>query len=183
MPSWKSMVRSLFIYLSSYLNFDVTFIYHRAGGIGTGHAFVRPTFTRRWHLPRGRRHRPGLVFGWVHSMPNIMINILTFCSHDFLSDEDIEQLDVVRDLFLGPPEEMTSTEPTPDPDNPGRLIGGTAFERCSQNPVKGSGRCYSLTMTHQRQRALVGPTAANKRYEIEDDESKSLNLEIRGKIT
>ena len=116
-------------------------------------------------------------------MPNIVINILTFCSHDFLSDEDIEQLDVVRDLFLGPPEEMTLTEPTPDPDNPGRLIRGTAFERCGQNPVKGSGRCYSLTMTHQRQRALVGPTVANKRYEIEDDESESLNLEIRGKIT
>jgi len=96
-PSWKSMVHSLFIYLSSYLHFDVTFIYHRAGGIGTGHAFVRPTFTWRWHLPRGRRHRPGLVFGWVCSMPNIVINILTFCSNDFLSDEDIEQLDVVRD--------------------------------------------------------------------------------------
>ena len=116
-------------------------------------------------------------------MPNIVINILTFCSHDFLSDEDIEQLDVVRDLFLGPPEEMMSTEPTPDPDNPGHLIGGTAFEHCSQNPVKGSRRCYSLTMTHQCQRALVGPTAANKQYEIEDDESESLNLEIRGKIT
>lgn len=177
------MVRSLFIYLSSYFNFDVMFIYNRAGGIGTRHAFVRPTFTRGWHLPRGRRHRPGLVFGWVRSSPNIVTIILMICSHNLLSPEDIEHLDVVRDVFLGPPEEMTSTEPTPDPDNPGRLIGGTAFERCGQNPVKGSGRCYSLTMTHQRQRALVGPTAANKRYEIEDDESESLNLEIRGNIT
>jgi hypothetical protein len=79
---------------------------------------------------------------------------------------------------------MTSTEPRPDPNNPDRLVGGTAFERCGQNPVKGSGRCYSLTMTHQRQRALVGPTAANKRYEgFKDDDSESLNLEIRGKIT
>ena len=108
----------------------------------------------------------------------------TICRNKFLSDDDLEQLDVVRDLFLGPPEEMTSTEPMPDPNNPGRLIGGTAFERCGQNPVKGSGRCYSLTMTHQRQRALVGPTAGIKRYErIEDDDSESLNLEIRGKIT
>ena len=98
----------------------------------------------------------------VHSMPNIVINILTFCSHDFLSNEDIEQLEVVRDLFLGPPEEMTSTEAMLDPDNPGRLIRGTAFERCGQNPVKGYGCCYFLTMTHQHQRALVGPTAANK---------------------
>ena len=39
-------------------------------------------------------------------------------------------------------------------------------------------------MTHQRQRALVGPTAAIKRYEgFKDDKSESLNLEIRGKIT
>ena len=108
----------------------------------------------------------------------------TICRNEFLSDDDLKQLDVVRDLFLGPPEEMTSTEPKPDPNNPGKLIGGTTFERCGQNPVKGSGRCYSLTMTHQRQRALVGPTAAIKRYEhIEDDDSESLNLEIRGKIT
>jgi hypothetical protein len=71
-------------------------------------------------------------------------------------------------------------EPRIDPNKPDCLIGGTAFERCGQNPVNGSGRCYSLTMTHQRQRALVGPTAAIKRY---DDNSETLNLEIRGKIT
>jgi hypothetical protein len=79
---------------------------------------------------------------------------------------------------------MSSTEPRLDPNQPDRLIGGTAFERCGQNPVKGSGRCYSLTMTHQRQRALVGPTAAIKRYDnIKDGSLESLNLEIRGKIT
>jgi len=79
---------------------------------------------------------------------------------------------------------MTSTEPVADPNKPGSLIGGTAFERCGQHPVKGSGRCYSLTMTHQRQRALAGPTAAIKQYEfLEDDEAGSLNLEIRGKVT
>ena len=79
---------------------------------------------------------------------------------------------------------MSSTEPRLDPNQPDRLIGGTAFECCGQNPVKGSGRCYSLTMTHQRQRALVGPTAAIKRYDNMKDRSlESLNLEIRGKIT
>jgi hypothetical protein len=94
------------------------------------------------------------------------------------------QLDLVRDLFLGPAEEMSSSSPVVDPNNPGQLIGGTAFERCGQIPVKGSGRCYSLTMTHQRQRALVGPTAGLKHYElIEDDDAASLNLEIRGKVT
>jgi hypothetical protein len=92
------------------------------------------------------------------------------------------QLDNVRDLFLGPPEEMSSSSPIPDPQKPGQLVGGTAFERCGQFPVKGSGRCYSLTMTHQRQRALVGPTAALKQYN-EDDDNSSLNLDIRGKVT
>lgn len=93
-------------------------------------------------------------------------------------------MDIVRDLFLGPPEEMSSSSPIADPNNPGLLIGGTAFERCGQIPVKGSGRCYSLTMTHQRQRALVGPTAALKQYEsLEDNDIGSLNLEIRGKVT
>jgi hypothetical protein len=99
-------------------------------------------------------------------------------------DEDHTSLDVARDLFLGPPEEMSSTEPIVDPNEPGRLIGGTAFERCGQSPVKGSGRCYSLTMTHQRQRAVIGPTAAVKQYEnIEDDDVNSVNLEMRGKVT
>jgi hypothetical protein len=113
-----------------------------------------------------------------------MPKLLIILRHDFLSEDDIEQLDIVRDLFLGPSEEMSSTESMPDPNKPGCLTGGTAFERCGQNPVNGSGRCYSLTMTHQRQRALVGPTAAIKRYEgFKDDNSESLNLEIRGKVT
>ena len=93
-------------------------------------------------------------------------------------------LDVARDLFLGPQEDMTSFKSIPDPNEPERLIGGMAFERCGQNPVKGSGRCYSLTMTHQRQRAVIGPTSALKQYEdIEDNHDHSLNLEIRGKVT
>jgi hypothetical protein len=99
-----------------------------------------------------------------------------------MSDEDLTQLDGVRDLFLGPPEEMSSSSPVADPNKPGHLIGGTAFERCGQIPVKGSGRCYSVTMTHQRQRAMVGPTAALKQYD-DDDGNGSLNLEIREKLT
>ena len=75
---------------------------------------------------------------------------------------------------------MSSSSPLADPNKPGHLIGGTAFERCGQIPVKGSGRCYSLTMTHQRQRALVGPTSALKQYE--DNDVGSLHLEIRGKV-
>jgi hypothetical protein len=121
--------------------------------------------------------------GYVH-WPKDIAKILIIIRHEFLSEDNIEELDVVRDLFLGPPEEMSPMEPKPNPNKPDGLIGGTAFERCGQNPVKGSGRCYSLSMTHQHQRALVGPTAANKRYEtLQDENPESLNLEIRRKIT
>lgn len=79
---------------------------------------------------------------------------------------------------------MSLSEPVTDPNEPGHLIGGTAFERCGQNLVKGSGRHYSLMMTHQCQHTLVGPTAGLKEYEIiEDDDLSSLNLEIRGAVT
>ena len=119
-----------------------------------------------------------VVLRWpLYSLP-------TPVRHDFFSNDDIEHLDNVRDLFLGPAEHMTSEKPRGDPNNPGRLVGGTAFERCGQHPVKESGRCYSLTMTHQRQRALVGPTSGGKYFEcLEDGDNHSLNLEIRGKIT
>lgn len=64
-------------------------------------------------------------------------------------------------------------------------MGGTAFERCGQRAVKDSGRCYSLTMTHQRQRALVGPTSLGKVYDNSEDanDETSLNLEIRERVT
>jgi hypothetical protein len=101
-----------------------------------------------------------------------------------MSDEDLTLLDKGRDLFLGPPEEMSSSVPVANPDEPGHLMGGTAFERCGQIPVKGSGRCYSLAMTHQPQRSVIGPTAGVKQYEIvDDDDTNSLNLEIRGNVT
>lgn len=124
------------------------------------------------------------MFGWVCSASLQRDQILIFFRHVFLSEDEIKEANIARDLFLGLPEEMSSAEPKPDPNNPDRLIGGTAFERCGQKPVKGSGRCYSLTMTHQRPRALVGPTAANKRYEgLKDNDSEALNLEIQTKIT
>ncbi len=109
---------------------------------------------------------------------------LTCFRHDFLSDDDIKHLDDVRDLFLGPGEDMTSEKPKDDPNNPGCLVGGTAFERCGQHPVKDSSRCYSLSMTHQRQRALVGPTSGGKYFGyLEDADNHSVNLEMRGKVT
>lgn len=93
------------------------------------------------------------------------------------------RLDIVRDAFLGPAKDMTSKAPIPDPDKPGKLKGGTAFERCGQRAVKESGRCYSLTMTHQRQRALVGPTSSGKFYDDLSESDEYLhNLEIRRNI-
>ena len=79
---------------------------------------------------------------------------------------------------------MSLSSPVIDPNELEHLIGGTAFERCGQIPVKDSRWCYSLTMTHQCPRALVGSTAALKEYKLlEDDDVGSLNLEIRGKVT
>jgi len=104
--------------------------------------------------------------------------------HTFLNKDNIDDLDNSSDQFLGPAEKMTSGAPTNDPNKPGHLTGGTAFERCGQRPVKESGRCYSLTLTHQHQRALVGLTAAGKHYDdIERDDDRALNLEIRGNVT
>jgi hypothetical protein len=110
---------------------------------------------------------------------------MTNCRDDFICSKDREKLESVRDLFLGPAKDLTSNAPIPDPARPGKLIGGTAFERCGQRAVKDSGRCYSLTMTHQRQRALVGPTSFGKVYNNtkEADEETYLNLEIRERVT
>ena len=108
---------------------------------------------------------------------------MTFCRNDFLSKEDLHELNADRDLFIGPPEDMSSNVPVSNPSNPRKLIGGTAFERCGQQPVKNYGWCYSLAMTHQRQKALVGPTSSWKVYDKDEDadDEHSLNLEIRTK--
>ena len=125
----------------------------------------------------------GRVRGLILLVPRVKINDKG--RDKFLSYEDLVHLGIVRDLFLGPAKDLTSKAPVPDPLNPGKLIGGTAFERCGQRAVKDSGPCYSLTMTHQCQRALVGPTSSGKFYnDAEDsDDEYSLNLEIRGKVT
>ena len=108
--------------------------------------------------------------------------MFTIYRNEYLTDEHLAGLDAAQDRFLGPASDMTSKPPIPDPDNSKRLLGGTAFERCGQRPVKDGGRCYSLTMTHQRQRALVGPTSSGKFYDNLEDSNYSLNLEIRGKV-
>ena len=102
--------------------------------------------------------------------------------NEYLTDEQLAGLDAARDHFLGPVSDLTSKAPIPDPDNSKRLLGGTAFERCGQRPVKDGGQCYSLMMTHQRQRALVGPTSSGKFYDNLDNSNYSFNLEIRGKV-
>ena len=89
---------------------------------------------------------------------------LIFFRNDFLLPEDLEMLNVVCDLFLGPAEDIMAEAPAPDPDNPDCLTGGIAFERCGQRPVKDSAHCYSLTVTHQCARGLVGPMGAGKFY-------------------
>jgi hypothetical protein len=128
------------------------------------------------------------VLEWVCKNPIVatVFFFLFFLTHfrcDFLSKEDIKLLDDSRDIFLGPTEDMTSEKPKVDPNNPARLIGGTKFERLGQHPVKDSGRCYSLSMTHQRQRSLVGPTAGGKYIgHLEDGDDHSVNLEIRSKV-
>ena len=121
--------------------------------------------------------------GYVEKVILLMVFFLMYFRHHFLSDDEIEELDLSRDKFLGPAELMTSELPKDDPTNPGSLIGGTAFERCGQHPVKDFGRCYSLSMTHQRQRALVGPTSGGKYFGGLEDDNHSRNLEIRQHIT
>src|SRR5271156_890994 len=109
---------------------------------------------------------------------------MTICRNVFFPHENLLKLDSARDLFLGPAEDMSSNAPVSDPSNPKKLIGGTAFERCGQRAVKKTGRCYSLAMTHQRQKALAGPTSSGKYFDKEEDadDEYSLNLEIRTRI-
>lgn len=71
------------------------------------------------------------MFGWVcvsclFGVVNLRWKIP---SQDFLSDEDLTQLDTVRNLFLGPAEEMSLSSSVEDPDNPGCLLEGKAFEK------------------------------------------------------
>ena len=75
--------------------------------------------------------------------------------------DDIDKLSAARDKMLGPESEMTLEKPIIENGN---LVGGTYFERLGQVGVKNT-RCYSLSITHQHPRGVVGPTAAGKVYE------------------
>ena len=129
-----------------------------------------------------------MVSGWVRRLIllALLVKLKTDYRDDFLSYEDVLEFADACDLFLGPAKDLTSKEPVPNPLNSRKLIGGTAFERCGQWAIKESGRCYSLTMTHQRQRALVGPSSSGKFYnnsEDSDSHDYSLNLQIRQQVT
>ncbi|KAF8815744.1 hypothetical protein BYT27DRAFT_7212959 [Phlegmacium glaucopus] len=92
--------------------------------------------------------------------------------HDFLTADNLNKLDVVCDLFLGPAEEISSSVPVIDLNNLGCLKGGTAFEWCGQQLVKDFSQ------------SLVRPAGAGKFYrELDNTDDYSLNLKIRGKIT
>ena len=83
----------------------------------------------------------------------------------------------LRNDFMGPKEEMESHPGLFTKDGGTRFIP-TYFERLGQNSVK-SNRCYSTSMTHQRPRSLVGPTAGSKAY---DDVELDENLKLRKRV-
>ncbi|KAJ3502997.1 hypothetical protein NLJ89_g8631 [Agrocybe chaxingu] len=87
----------------------------------------------------------------------------TFDGHRLLHKNVIDAMMKARDDMLGDKEEMN--------------LGpkGTYFQRLGQVGVKDSS-CYSLTLTHQHPRSLVGPTAGGKRY----GDQMSENERIKG---
>ena len=80
--------------------------------------------------------------------------------------ENISSLTETRDALLGPQEFMTSSKPI---NVNGELCGGTHFERLGPIGIKNS-RCFSLTLTHQHPRGVVGPNAGGKVYNGELNE-------------
>jgi hypothetical protein len=65
------------------------------------------------------------------------------------------------------------TKGLPTQDENGNVVGSTLFERLGQKGVKDT-RCYSLSITHQVPRGLVGPTAGAKIYPKERDENQKI---------
>ena len=88
----------------------------------------------------------------------------------------IEALIALHEDVLGPedfdPELMTHDKKT--------YFSPTCFETLGQNSIKSS-RCYSITMTHQHPRGLVGPTAGGKVYDEEEEKNKRFaeNVQLR----
>ena len=92
---------------------------------------------------------------------------------------DPEMIDDMLDLqtdVLGP-EDFVADPMTNDKGT--TTFPPTYFETLGQNSIKSS-RCYSVSMTHQRPRALVGPTAGGKVYE--DDQRLMKNTLLRKRI-
>ncbi|TFK59530.1 hypothetical protein BDN72DRAFT_780589, partial [Pluteus cervinus] len=76
-----------------------------------------------------------------------------------LKDGSMDDLANFQKDFLGPEDMRTLDEPRKNAS--GHLVGGTHFERQGQIGVKGT-RCYSATLTHRHQQAMVGPAAGGK---------------------
>lgn len=92
-----------------------------------------------------------------------------------LDPEMVEEMLELREDVLG--SEDFIADPMSN-DNGKTQFAPTYFETLGQNSIKSS-RCYSLTMTHQRPRGIVGPTAGGKVYE---DEGLMENIELRKRI-
>jgi hypothetical protein len=76
--------------------------------------------------------------------------------------------------MFGPQELMTSSKPI---NIDGKLCGGTHFERLG-SVGKNNSRCYSLTLTQQHPRGVVGPTAGGKIYNGELNENGIIRKKI-----
>ena len=89
----------------------------------------------------------------------------------------VDEFLCLRNDFMGQKNAMS--------DHPGMSNNGgksyfapTLFETLGQNSVKAN-RCYSVGMTHQHPRALVGPTAGGKVYkDSEMDENTMLRKRV-----
>ena len=91
--------------------------------------------------------------------------------------ELVERFLTLRSHFMGPLEDMEN-HPGLRSKNGGTRFAPTYFETLGQNSVK-TNRCYSTSMTHQRPRSLVGPTAGGKAY---DDIEMNENLKLRKRV-
>ena len=80
---------------------------------------------------------------------------------------------------MGPKEAMTNH---PGMTNNGgkSFFAPTYFETLGQNSVK-TNRCYSASMTHQRPRSLIGPTAGGKAYDNQNS-GMDENLTLRKRV-
>lgn len=88
----------------------------------------------------------------------------------------ISDLMKLRNDILGNKKDMTLDRPHVEAD--GKPRGGIHFERLGQKGVKDTW-CYSLSLTHQSQRGIVGPAAGGKIY----GDGMTENEKMRKRIT